>query len=484
MTLPDLGIGADLNGAIPFSAKSEWNIRVDYAPLAKNSAKIIAGISPDKGLHADFGSGLWDGHKIGIPYYVVPADQSLVDFIETLWPDEGDDGPFPIPLDAPIEGGSDSHVIVLQQDPSAPNGLGKLYEIYQAHYNASSGAWEGQAAVFDMQGGDHQRPEGFTSADAAGLPIFPGLARYDETQHAIANGTTLGHALRFTLSQALTAMSYVGAASHFADSIDGPAPFGMHVRLRSDFEIPSDATPEVAIIINTLKQYGMILADNGSDWFISGSPDESWDNDALHVLSQVHGGDFQVVDSARLARMIVGTEAVDTLGGTKANNWMVGLGGADKIAGKGGNDVLHAGFGSDALHGSRGADKLFGEEGNDLIDGGRGHDILTGGAGKDEFLFASGDFRKDSDIIKDFSAAADTILLDHDVFDRLGGGGKLSRDAFHNGKAAGDAQDRILYDKATGSLYYDADGTGSAGPVKFAEIGNHAVLTHADFHIV
>ena len=175
MPLPSLGKGADLNGSRPFSATSEWNLRVDKAPLAVNSAKLIASISPHIGLHADFGSGLWEGKPIGIPYVVVPEDQPIVPFRNVLWPSEGDGGPYPIPKDAPVEGGGDRHVIVVQRDPSSPNGLGMLYEMYDAAYTGTG--WTGHGAVFDMRKGDHQLPKGWTSADAAGLPIFPGLGR-------------------------------------------------------------------------------------------------------------------------------------------------------------------------------------------------------------------------------------------------------------------------------------------------------------------
>lgn len=391
MSKPDLGVGADLNGAIAFSADSEWNTRVDFTPLAHNSDRIIKAISPDVGLHPDFGSGLWQGKPIGIPYIVVPEDQPLVKFIETLWPKEGDNGPFPIPDDAPIEGGGDRHVIIVQRDSSEPNGLGKLIEIYDAHFDGDN--WSGQAAVFDLQGGDHQRHDGWTSADAAGLPIFAGLARYDEVARAVATDGTLGHALRFTLSQALTAMKAVGIASHWADDIDGPAPFGMHVRLRSDFHIPDDASPEVRVIINTLKAYGMILADNGSDWYISGTPDKHWDNEALHALSEVKGGDFEVVDSRKIGVVYEGSTAADVIDGNDRNNRMSGNAGADTIGGLGGKD---------------------------RIAGWTGNDSLTGGTGADLFIFrqqANGQTteRLDHDVITDFSQAEhDAIAIDRD----------------------------------------------------------------------
>jgi Ca2+-binding RTX toxin-like protein len=476
MALPGLGVGADLHGAIPFSTQSEWNLRVDKAPLAANSAKIIAAISPLMGLHADFGSGLWDGHPIGIPYIVVDKSQPLVPFTNTLWPNEGDHGPYPIPNNAPIEGGGDGHVIIVQRDSSSPNGLGKLYEIYQADRLGSG--WIGQGSVFDMQAGDHQRPTGWTSADAAGLPIFPGLARYDEVANAIARdgaNATLGHALRFTLTQAHTAMSFVGAASHFADSLDGPAPFGMHVRLRASYQISASLPIEDRVILNTLKQYGMILADNGSDWYISGSPDSHWDNDHLHVLGLVHGSDFQVVDSERIfpGKRIVGTVQAQTINGSRGDDHLFGMGGNDKLTGAGAWDVVSGG------------------DGNDTVNGGRGHDVLYGGAGKDVFVFDSklGASSKlggsNVDTVKDFLSSDDVFHLDNAVFTALGGNGVLKSAFFYAGKTAHDANDHIIYNRTTGGLYYDVDGTGSHAQVEFAVLANKpAHLAVGDFVVV
>jgi len=463
MSRPDLGKNADLHGAHVFSADSEWNMRVDFAPLARNSARIIKAIAPETGLHADFGSGLWDGQPIGIPYIVVPEGQKLSQFVETLWPDEGDDGPFPIPDNAPIEGGGDHHVIVVQLDSSAPNGLGKLYEIYDARFNGHR--WSGQAAVFDLSGGDHQRPYGWTSADAAGLPIFPGLVRYDETADAVADHTTLGHALRFTLSQALTAMDAVGAASHWADDIDGPAPFGMRVRLRSDFHIPADASPEARVIINTLKQYGMILADNGSDWYISGTPDKHWDNEALHVLGQIEGGDFEVVDNARIGIVFIGGDGNDRIVGNDRANRMSGNDGADRLAGAGGNDTLSGGAGHDRLA------------------GGLGQDRLSGGSGADTFLFDSRVQANVHDVVTDF-AAGDRISLSHAAFTALGDTGRLDADAFHLGRTAADAEDRILYDRDSGRLSYDSDGTGDHAARIIARLNGDPHLAAVDIWVV
>jgi hypothetical protein len=390
MAMPDTGVGADLNGSRAFSTESEWNMAVDFTPLARHSARIIRAISPDRGLHADFGSGLWDGEKIGIPYIVVGEDEALTDFLCTLWPDESDEGPFPIPSNAPVEGGGDRHVIVVQLDSSAPNGLGRLYEIYDAEWDEAHGRWTGQAAMFDLQGGDHQRPDGWTSADAAGLPIFAGLARYDEAAAAVATDGTLGHALRFTLSQALTAMKAVGAASHWADSIGGPAAFGMHVRLRADFAIADDVSPQTRVIINTLKRYGMILADNGSDWYISGAPDERWDNDALHALGQIRGRDFEIVDNSKIGVVYVGHGSADEIAGNDNDNRMFGESGADRIDGAAGKDRL-AGW--------------------------RGNDRLTGGEGGDIFAFNLASFGKNvsralgNDTITDFKIEG----TDHDI---------------------------------------------------------------------
>jgi hypothetical protein len=390
MAMPDTGVGADLHGSIPFSAESEWNMAVDFTPLARHSAKIIKAISPDRGLHADFGAGLWDGEKIGIPYLVVGEGEDLTDFFCTLWPSESDDGPFPIPPDAPIEGGGDRHVIVVQLDSSAPDGLGKLYEIYNAAWDEERDRWTGQAAVFDLQGGDHQRPDGWTSADAAGLPIFPGLARYDEAAAAVATDGTLGHALRFTLSQALTAMKAIGAASHWADNIDGPAAFGMHVRLRADFRTPDDVSAETRVIIDTLKQYGMILADNGSDWYISGAPDERWDNEALRALGEIRGRDFEVIDNDKIGVVYVGRDSADVIDGNDRDN---------------------------RIFGESGADMIDGAEGDDRLAGWRGHDTLTGGEGRDIFAFNLKSFGKNSsrglgrDTITDFEIDGG----DHDI---------------------------------------------------------------------
>lgn len=403
MGMPDTGIGANLNGSRAFSADSEWNMRVDFTPIDKNSAKIIKEIAPATGLHADFGSGKWQGQEIGIPYIVVGEDEELTDFFCDMWPSESDDGPFPIPADAPIEGGGDKHVIVIQFDSSKPNGLGKLYEIYNARWDEANERWLGQAAVFDLQGGDHQRPYGWTSADAAGLPIFPGLARYDDVAAAVLTEGTLGHALRFTLTQALTAMEAVGAASHWADNLDGPAAFGMHVRLRSDYKIDSEVSAETRVIINTLKQYGMILSDNGSNWYISGAPDSRWDNVALRALGEIKGRDFQVVDNDKIGVVYLGHATRDRIDGNDN---------ANRMFGESGNDII-SGFG-----------------GRDRIAGWRGDDRLTGGDGRDVFAF-----NLDNYAGKSSAALGDDTIADFEF--------------------AGNGHDRIQVDKALGARNYD-----------------------------
>jgi hypothetical protein len=239
MAIPDLGIDASLHGAIPFSLDSEWNTRVDTAPLTADSAAVIAAISPAAGMHADFGSGTYGGTQIGIPYVVVPKDQPLVPFINNVFAAESDPGPFPIPANAPVQGVgatgyNDHHLVVVTQDPSSQTGFGKEYDFFQAS-QTSDGTWQGYGAVFDMNGGDLQRPFGWGAATAAGLPIFPGLVKYDEVQQAIAEGGANGyvhHALAFTLSPWFVGQGIFGAAEHTTDGT-GAAGFGMHFRLRS-----------------------------------------------------------------------------------------------------------------------------------------------------------------------------------------------------------------------------------------------------------
>ena len=279
-----------LGGCPMLPADDIWNTRVDGLPAHPRSAEWLASIGLDTGLHADFGSGLWAGGPIGIPYVLVPEDQPRVP-LRFEYADESDPGPYPIPTDAPIEGGpqssGDRHVLVLQQ------GSCRLYETWST-YPEAGGAWRaGSGAVFDL-GSSRLRPDGWTSADAAGLPILPGLVRYDE----VAAGV-IRHAIRFTASR--TQRAYVWPARHYASSIRDPAvpPMGQRFRLRPDIALDG-FSPPARVILTAMRDYGLILADNGSDWFVSGLPDERWDNDVLRELRRVQGRDFEAVDVAGL----------------------------------------------------------------------------------------------------------------------------------------------------------------------------------------
>ena len=257
-----------------------------------NSDAIINFIGPTIGLHPDFGSGEYNGSDIGIPYIIVGSSQSEVTINFTAYGDESDPGPMPVPANALIEGDpnpgtGDRHVLVLD------NGNCFLYELYSSYPN-SDGSWDADsAAVWDLTT-DEQRPWTWTSADAAGLPIFPGLARYDE----VAAGE-IQHALRFTLPQSQAA--FIPPASHWAATSSNPlaAPMGMRLRLKSSYDI-SPFSANVQVILTALQQYGMIMADNGSAMYISGAPDSRWDNNDLHNLGQVPASAFEVVQMTPL----------------------------------------------------------------------------------------------------------------------------------------------------------------------------------------
>jgi len=268
-----------------FPANNPWNERVDKLPVAANSAQMIASIGVDTGLHPDFGSGLYDGGRIGIPFDVVSKStpRSHVTFD---YSDESDHVAYPIPTTVHIEGGSDHHALLV--DKSAC----RLYELF-ALQRTSSGWHAGSGATWNLRS-NHVRPAGWTSADAAGLPIFPGLARYDE----VARGV-IDHALRFTAER--TRRAYVYPARHYASSSDDPSlpPMGLRVRLKASVDI-SGFPRQTRIVLQALKTYGMILADNGSNWYISGAPDPRWSNDALHTIGRITGSDFEVVDTTSL----------------------------------------------------------------------------------------------------------------------------------------------------------------------------------------
>ena len=274
-----------------FPASNAWNQRVDGLPVAADSAQLIASIGLDSPVHADFGSGLYDGEPIGIPFDVVSSrtPRSRVSFD---YADESDRVPYPIPKTVHIEGGrrstGDRHAILVDRSAC------KLYELYDL--TGAPGHWHaGSGAVWSLRS-NHLRPAGWTSADAAGLPIFPGLARWDE----VARGV-IDHALRFTAPR--TRKAYVYPARHYASSTTDPSlpPMGLRVRLKGSVSIAS-FPKQARIVLQALKTYGMILADNGSPWFVSGAPDKHWSNDDLHSLSRLTGADFEVVDTSSLPR--------------------------------------------------------------------------------------------------------------------------------------------------------------------------------------
>jgi len=283
-----LGQGANLNGFVPFPSDSLWNKDISASPVDSNSGAIINFIGGSVGLHADFGSGQYQGSNIGIPYVVVSNSQALVNVDFSAYGDESDPGPMPVPANGPIEGdpnpgSGDRHVLVLD------NSNCFLYELYSSYPNGD-GTWSaGSAAVWDLLS-NQQRPWTWTSADAAGLPIFPGLVRYDE----VAAGE-IRHAIRFTVAQSRAA--FTPPASHWASSSTSSSapPMGMRLRLKNSFDI-SHYSAANQVILTAMKKYGLILADNGSSMYISGAPDNRWDNDDLHNLSAVAASDFEVVE--------------------------------------------------------------------------------------------------------------------------------------------------------------------------------------------
>jgi hypothetical protein len=270
-------------------ANNAWNQRVDKLPVAANSAQLVASIGLSAPVHADFGSGTWDGGPIGIPFDVVSrkTPRSRVSF---EYADESNRVRYPIPRRVHIEGGAhatgDRHAILV--DKSAC----RLYELYDLRHT-SRGWTAGSGAVWSLRS-NHLRPAGWTSADAAGLPMFPGLARWDEVSRGV-----IDHALRFTAPQ--TRRAYVYPARHYASSSTDPAlpPMGLRVRLKESVNV-SSFPPQARVVLRALQRYGMILADNGSPWYISGAPNRHWSNDALHTLGRLTGADFEVVDTSSL----------------------------------------------------------------------------------------------------------------------------------------------------------------------------------------
>jgi hypothetical protein len=286
-----LGRGASLNGFIPFPADNAWNQDISTAPVDPNSANIINFIGSATPLHPDFGTGLYASQTIGIPYVVV-SGSPFVNIKYTQLGSESDQGPMPVPKTAPIEGypnpgNGDRHVLVLDRDNCW------LYELYSS-YPQTNGSWDaGSAAVWDLLN-DEQRPYTWTSADAAGLSIFPGLARYDE----VASGQ-IQHALRFTLQKSLEA--FTPPAPHWAATSTNTyaAPMGMRMRLKSSFDI-SSYPPQAQVVLAALQKYGMIMADNGSNMYIGGDPDSRWNNNDLGTLKQVPASAFDVIQISPL----------------------------------------------------------------------------------------------------------------------------------------------------------------------------------------
>ncbi len=272
-------------------ANNPWNQRVDRLPVAKNSAQLIAAIGLNAPVHPDFGSGRYAGAPIGIPYALVTDKTPRVP-VHFKYASQSDPGPYPIPPRVAIEGGrhssGDRHVIVVNKDTCTD------YELFAAYPHHGGRSWTaGSGAIFNLRS-DHLRPAGWTSADAAGLPILPGLAKYDE----VADGS-IDHALRFTAP--CTAARYVYPARHDAPTCGGGVypPMGLRVRLKASVNI-SGLPYQARVVAEALKRYGMLLADNGSPWYISGVPDSHWSNSGLHQLDQLTGRDFQVVNTSSL----------------------------------------------------------------------------------------------------------------------------------------------------------------------------------------
>ena len=268
-----------------FPNTNPWNTRVDKLPVAPNSDAIIRSIGVEVGLHPDFGSGLYDGQPIGIPFDIV-TKKTPHTRLSFEYADESDKAPYPIPRNIHIEGGSDRHALLIDRDAC------RLYELF-ALTRSESGWQAGSGASWNLRS-NKLRPAGWTSADAAGLPIFPGLARYDE----VARGV-IDHALRFTVVR--TRRAYVYPARHYASNLTDPnlPPMGLRVRLKASFDVTS-FPKQTRVILVALKRYGMLVADNGANWFISGAPDAHWNNDDLHTLGRVKGSDLEVVQTGPL----------------------------------------------------------------------------------------------------------------------------------------------------------------------------------------
>lgn len=283
-----LGAAGGAIGAVPgapacpvFPADNVWNRPVDRLPVDPRSARLVRAIGLASPLHPDFSR----RGRYGIPFQVVGV-RTPKRVVRFDYADESDRGPYPLPARPLIEGGNDRHILVIARETC------RLYELYDAR--RVGGRWRaGSGAVFDLRS-NRLRPAGWTSADAAGLPIFPGLARADEVL-----GAGIHHALRFTAPR--TRRAYVYPARHFASDSTDPnlPPMGLRVRLRAGVS-EAGLGPQARAIVRALKRYGMILADNGSPWYVTGAPSARWDDDDLHELGRIRGADFEVVDTRGL----------------------------------------------------------------------------------------------------------------------------------------------------------------------------------------
>ena len=283
-----------IGGCPVFPVNNIWNVPVDTLPVHASSTTFVNTIGANAGLHLDFGSGLYQGRPIGIPFVTVAGTQPKVPITFDV-ADESDLGPYPIPTDVPVEGGAafasgDRHILIIDR------GDCKLYEAGVA-YQVSPNVWTGYSGAVWNLNSHALRPETWTSADAAGLPILPGLIRYDE----VAAGE-IAHAVRFTVQQ--TRRAYVWPARHYASSLTGTQypPMGMRFRLKASFS--ETRTPPLSAhaitIVRALKKYGMMLADNGGNWYISGETNDQWDNAVLHQLDVIRGSDFEAADTSSL----------------------------------------------------------------------------------------------------------------------------------------------------------------------------------------
>jgi hypothetical protein len=281
---------ADILNITIFPSDNSWNQDISNLPVDPYSSQILAAYA-GTGLKADFGSGLWESAPIGIPFVVVCGSQQKVPVVfrsndyDDNYGNESDPGPYPIPLNAPVEGNGtgDAHVIAVDKDHAL------LYELYNARANGDH--WEASSGSIFNLASDELRQDGWTSADAAGLPILPGLVKYDE----VANDA-IHHAIRFTLSSPNIKPAYISPARHKVNSKGGlySLPFGAKIRLKADFDV-SPYPAHIQVILKALKKYGLILADIGSNMYVSGAPDERWNNDELQQLGKIKASSFEVI---------------------------------------------------------------------------------------------------------------------------------------------------------------------------------------------